>query len=161
MLKTFRKGGTHPPDNKLTAGKKIESLPIPASVTIPLLQNIGAPALPVVNKGDKVLAGQVIAKADGYISANIHSSVSGTVSKIDTVPDSSGFKQTSVIIDVAGDEWIGTIDKSDTLVTDINVTPDEIIERCLQSGIVGMGGASFPTHVKLKVPAGKAVVFLL
>jgi len=77
VLKTFPKGGVHPQENKLTSGKKIEYLPVPGTVTIPLSQHIGAPSIPVVNKGDKVLAGQLIARASGFVSANIHSSVSG------------------------------------------------------------------------------------
>jgi electron transport complex protein RnfC len=91
MLKTFPKGGIHPPDNKITARTGIESLTLPDMVTIPVLQHSGVPAQPVVDKGDKVLAGQLIAKSNGSISANIHSSVSGTVSKIDNIPDCSGY----------------------------------------------------------------------
>jgi electron transport complex protein RnfC len=161
VLKTFRKGGVHPPDYKLTSEKRIEVLPLPSSITIPLGQHIGAPAVPVVNKGDKVLAGQVIASAAGFISANIHSSVSGKVSKIDAVHDSSGFRQTSVIIDVEGDEWMDSIDKSETILTGLNVASAEVIEKCQQSGLVGMGGASFPTHVKLTVPDGKTCSLLI
>lgn len=79
MLKTFRIGGVHPPENKLSASEKIQTLPVPEQVTIPLSQHIGAPATPVVQKGDTVKAGQLIAQANGFVSANIHSSVSGTV----------------------------------------------------------------------------------
>ena len=76
MLKTFTKGGVHPPENKFTAGKKIEQVPIPKSVAIPVTQHIGAPAQVVVNKGDEVKVGQLLAKSGGFVSANIHSSVS-------------------------------------------------------------------------------------
>jgi Na+-translocating ferredoxin:NAD+ oxidoreductase subunit C len=161
VLKTFAKGGTHPPENKLTSGKAIEKLPLDGSVIIPLAQHLGSPAVPVVNKGDKVLAGQIIAKATGFISANIHSSVSGIINKIDTVSDSSGFKTTSVVIDVSGDEWIDTIDRTSTVENELPYSSEEIIEKCFQSGIVGMGGASFPTHVKLNVPAGKKCTLLV
>ena len=111
MIKTFPYGGTHPPDNKITAANKIIYPPLPSSVTIPLTQHAGIPSVPLVNKGDRVLVGQLIAKAGGFISANIHSSVSGVVNKIDKVLDSSGYKQNSVIIDVDGDEWISSIDR--------------------------------------------------
>ena len=87
MLKTFPIGGVHPPENKITAKSSIQYLPVPESVIIPLSQHIGAPAAPVVNKGDHVKAGQVIAASKGFISANIHSSVSGKINKIDQVVD--------------------------------------------------------------------------
>ena len=85
MLKTFKIGGVHPPENKLSAAGKIQVLPIPEKVIIPLGQHIGAPATPIVQKGDKVKTGQLIAQASGFVSANIHSSVSGTVSAIDNI----------------------------------------------------------------------------
>ena len=154
-MKTFPVGGVHPPENKLTAGSAIQYLPMPLSVTIPLSQHIGAPAGAIVNKGDSVKTGQVIAESKGFVSANIHSSVSGKVNKIDIIIDSTGFKQNAVYIDVEGDEWVSTIDRSNEIVTDIKLSPDEIIKKCLESGIVGLGGATFPSHVKLSVPAGK------
>jgi Na+-translocating ferredoxin:NAD+ oxidoreductase subunit C len=82
MLKTFKVGGVHPPENKLSAGKKIEVLPIPKTVFIPVAQHIGAPSTAVVNKGDVVKTGQIIAKSSGFVSTNIHSSVSGKVKKL-------------------------------------------------------------------------------
>ena len=87
MLKTFSIGGIHPAENKLSAGSAIQELPIPDMVTIPIAQHIGAPAAPIVKKNDTVKVGQLIAKATGFVSANIHSSVSGTVQKIDDVID--------------------------------------------------------------------------
>ena len=161
MFKTFPKGGIHPPENKLTADKPIVVLPVPPQVTVPVSQHIGAPASPVVEKGAAVKAGQVIAQAKGFVSANIHSPVSGKVSKIDTVVDTTGYKQTAIVIDTEGDEWIETIDRSTTLLTDITMTREQIIERCQQSGLVGMGGATFPTHIKLTVPAGKKCDLLI
>jgi Na+-translocating ferredoxin:NAD+ oxidoreductase subunit C len=106
VLKTFPKGGVHPKENKFSAGKKIETIELPKQVNIPLAQHIGAPSEPVVAKGDTVKVGQLIAKSTGFVSANIHSSVSGKVLKIDKVLDSSGYKQNCVIIDVDGDEWL-------------------------------------------------------
>jgi electron transport complex protein RnfC len=105
MLKTFRIGGIHPAENKLSAGKKIENAALPAQVMIPLAQHIGAPCQPIVKKGDKVKVGTLIGKSVGFVSANIHSSVSGTVNKIDKVMDVNGYKRDAVIIDVDGDEW--------------------------------------------------------
>jgi electron transport complex protein RnfC len=154
-LKTFPVGGVHPPENKLTAGIAIQHLPLPKSVAIPVSQHIGEPAVVVVNKGDRVKTGQVIAQSKGFVSSNIHSSVSGTVNKIDTVIDPTGFRQTAVFIDTEGDEWIETIDRSNETPVEVILSPEEIVKKCLESGIVGLGGATFPSHVKLTVPAGK------
>ena len=154
-MKTFPVGGVHPPENKLTAGIPIRYLAIPPSVAIPVSQHIGEPAEIVVKKGDMVKTGQVIARSKGFVSTNIHSSVSGVVNKIDSILDSSGYRQTAVFIDTQGDEWIETIDRSDEIITDIRLSSEEIIKKCLESGIVGLGGATFPSHVKLTVPAGK------
>ncbi len=161
MLKTFPIGGVHPPENKLTADIPIEYLPVPESVVIPVSQHIGSPANPVVNKGDMVKAGQLIASGKGFISANIHSSVSGKVNKIDFANDSTGFKQTAIFIDVEGDEWIDTIDRSKDIIKDIKLPSEEIVKRCFESGIVGLGGATFPSHVKLAVPSGKKCEVLI
>jgi len=155
VLKTFPIGGIHPPENKLSASKAIGYLPIPESVIIPLSQHIGAPASAIVNKGDYVKTGQLIASAKGFVSANIHSSVSGKINKIDTVTDTTGYKQAAIFIDVEGDEWIETIDRKKEILTNIKLSQEEIIKRCHESGIVGLGGATFPSHVKLNVPAGK------
>jgi len=154
-LKTFPVGGVHPPENKITAGTAIKHLPLPASVAIPVSQHIGEPAVVEVNKGDTVKTGQVIARSKGFVSTNIHSSVSGKVSKIDTILDSTGFRQTAVFIDTEGDEWLETIDRTDSIPAGIKFSSEEIIKKCLESGIVGLGGATFPSHVKLTVPAGK------
>jgi Na+-translocating ferredoxin:NAD+ oxidoreductase subunit C len=161
VLKTFPIGGIHPPDNKLTANKPILYLPIPENVIIPVSQHIGSSATIIVNKGDIVRTGQVIATSKGFISANIHSSVSGKVNKIDTIIDTSGYRQTAVFIDVEGDEWCETINRGSEIVIEIKLSPEEIRQRCLESGIVGMGGASFPSHVKLTVPEGKKCDVLL
>ena len=100
MLKTFKIGGVHPPENKLSAAGKIQVLPIPEKVIIPLGQHIGAPATPIVQKGDKVKTGQLIAQASGFVSANIHSSVSGTVSAIDNIIDAAGLSKPAITIQV-------------------------------------------------------------
>jgi len=155
VLRTFPVGGVHPQENKITAVSPVQVLPVPSSVAIPLSQHIGTPAAVIVNKGDKVKTGQKIAESRGFVSSNIHSSVSGKINRIDSVIDTTGYKQTAVFIDTEGDEWMETIDRSDEIVTDIKLTSEEIIKRCLESGIVGLGGATFPSHVKLTVPAGK------
>lgn len=160
-MKTFPVGGVHPPENKITAYSPTERLPIPENVVIPVSQHIGSPAAPVVSKGDKVKTGQLIAEGKGFVSANIHSSVSGTVNKIDYVVDGTGFKQMAVFIDVTGDEWIETIDRSDKVNSEIKLTTEEITKRCQESGLVGLGGATFPSHVKLTIPSGKKCEVLI
>ena len=154
MLRTFRIGGIHPPENKLSAGKKIETLALPKQVIIPLGQHIGAPAQALVKKGDLVKVGTLLAKAGGFVSANIHSSVSGKVNKIDNVLDASGYKKPAIYIDVEGDEWEESIDRSEDLVKECSLSPKEIIDKIAQAGIVGLGGATFPTQVKLMPPPG-------
>ena len=155
MLKTFPKGGIHPPENKLSSGKPVEVLPLPEMVTILLSQHIGAPSAARVKVGDRVKTGQVIADSTGFVSANIHSSVSGTVKKVDAFPDVSGYKRMAVQIAVEGDEWEEGIDTSDTLKTEIIDNVEDIVNKITAAGIVGLGGASFPVHVKLSVPPGK------
>lgn len=162
MLKTFKKGGVHPPENKLSAGKPIEVLPLPTSVFIPVAQHIGAPATPVVNRGDTVKVGQVIAKSSSFVSTNIHSSVSGKVKKVDFQADSSGYPKQGIFIDVDGDEWLEEIDRSEDFKKEFDLSGDEIVKKIQEAGIVGLGGATFPTHVKLVPPKGmKADVLLI
>ncbi len=161
MLKTFPKGGVHPPDNKLTAESKIEVLPIPKQAVIPIAQHIGAPSKIIVNKKDFVKVGQVIAESGGFVSANIHSSVSGTVIKIDNIADASGYKRPAVVINVEGDEWEETIDRDDELKKEFNFDKNEILKKIQDAGIVGLGGATFPTHVKLLPPKGMKAEILI
>ena len=161
MAKTFRIGGIHPHDHKISAGVPITVVAPPDEVVITLAQHIGAPATAVVNKGDKVRVGTLLGKAGGFVSANIHSSVSGTVTKVDQITDASGFKKPAIFIKVEGDEWEEYIDQTDTLVTETDLDAKQIIDRIAEMGIVGMGGAAFPTQVKLTVPAGKKVEHLI
>lgn len=151
-MKTFSIGGVHPDSNKLTAGRRIETLALPKQAVYPLSQHIGAPAIPCVQKGDSVLVGTKIAEPGGFMSAAIHSSVSGKVAKIDSVIDASGLRKPAIFIDVEGDEWEPSIDRSDKLVLQSNMSREELIECIKSAGIVGMGGACFPTHVKLVPP---------
>ena len=151
-MNTFKIGGVHPEPNKLTADKKIETLALPQQAVFPLSQHIGAPAVPCVQKGDTVRVGTKIAEPGGFMSAAIHSSVSGKVAKIDTIVDASGLRKPAIFIDVEGDDWDPAIDRSDKLVLQTTKSREEIIECIKNAGIVGMGGACFPTHVKLCPP---------
>lgn len=161
MLKTFRIGGVHPPENKLSAGQAIITADLPKQAVVMLSQHIGAPAQAVVAKGDKVKVGTLLAQAGGFVSANIHSPVSGTVSKIDTAIDAAGFQRPAIIIDVEGDEWEESIDRSETLVKECTLDAKAIIDRIKECGIVGLGGATFPTHVKLSPPPGMTATILI
>ena len=160
-LKTFRLGGVHPQDNKLSASAPLAQLPLPKQVTIPIIQHIGAPAKVVVQRGDTVKVGQVIAQHEGFISSNIHASCSGRIGIIEEVMDSTGFKHLAVNIRVKGDDWLETIDRTDTLVEEISLSRDEIVARVMDAGVVGMGGAGFPSHAKIKVPEGKTIDTLI
>ena len=154
-LHTFTIGGVHPEENKLTSDITTKVAPLPQQAIFPLSQHIGAPAKPVVEKGDKVKVGTLIAEAGGYVSAPIYSSVSGTVLKIDNAIDATGYRKPAIIINVEGDEWEESIDRSEkleTLAAHPELTPEEIVERVKRAGVTGMGGAGFPTFVKLCPP---------
>jgi electron transport complex protein RnfC len=152
--KTF-KGGIHPPYNKeLASGKAIRNAPVPAEVIIPLQQHIGAPNEPLVSAGDRVELGQKIGSSEAFVSAPVHSSVAGTVKEIVEVPNFTGAKVKSVVI------------TADSSQPDFQKRPgkdmealaeDEIREIAKEAGLVGMGGAAFPTHVKLTPPKDKPV----
>lgn len=153
FLKTFSKGGVHPEENKISHDSPIQVQPIPKTVSILLGQHIGKPASPVVSRGDEVKVGTLIAQADGFVSANIHSSVSGKVKKIETILDASGYQKPCITIQCDGeDTWEETIDRTSEIVRDIKLSSEEIIQRIAECGIVGMGGATFPTNVKLMPP---------
>ena len=153
-MKTFRIGGVHPHDNKLSAGNPIETLPLPKQAIVPLSQHIGAPAQPIVEKGDHVKVGQLIAQAASFMSANIHAPISGTITKIDTATDAWGMPMPAIYIEAEGDgdEWLETIDRTPDINRICKLEPEQIIEKIKDAGIVGLGGACFPTHVKLMPP---------
>ncbi len=138
---------------------------LPNQAVFPLSQHIGAPAKPLVKKGDKVKVGTMIAEAGGYVSAPVYSSVSGTVWKVDSAIDATGYQKPAIIINVEGDEWEESIDRTDTLETvgaHPELTPEEIVARVQRAGVTGMGGAGFPTHVKLcPPPTAKAECVIL
>jgi electron transport complex protein RnfC len=160
-VKTFIKGGIHPPEHKITDSSPIEELPLPEQVIIPLSQHIGVPSKIAVKKGESVKTGQLLADQVGNISTCIHSSVSGKVKKVTNYLDASGYHRQAVLIQVEGDEWLEEIDKSDTLNQEITLSSREILQRISRSGIVGLGGATFPSHVKLTIPEAKQVDTLL
>jgi len=156
-LKTFI-GGIHPRDDGkvLTRSKQEASAPLPKTVYLFMSQHIGAPCKPIVKKGDIVKKGQLIGESQGFVSANVHASISGKV--IDIVPwphPVAGIKSPAVIIErVEEDSWIEGADvDSDT----DRISPDEIKQRIQSAGIVGLGGATFPTHVKLTPPKDKSI----
>ena len=164
-LKTFSMGGVHPEENKITAEVATVVAPLPQQAIFPLSQHIGAPAKPVVNRGDKVKVGTLIAEANGFVSAPIYSSVSGTVLKVDTAIDATGYRKPAIYINVEGDEWEESIDRSETLETldkHPELTPEEIVNRIKVAGVTGMGRAGFPTFIKLcPPPTAKAECVIL
>ena len=161
-MKTFPIGGVHPSDNKKwSCTKAIEVLTLPDVVNIPLGQHIGAPATAKVAKGDKVLTGQLIAEATGFMSANIHSPISGTVTAVDMQPNGQGLRQMMITIKREGDEWMPEIDLSKEVKRECDLDSAAIIAKIKDAGIVGMGGATFPTHVKLSIPNGCKAEFLI
>ena len=152
-VKTF-KGGIHPGESKhLTEKLELEVMPNPKQVVIPLNQHLGKPAKPLVKKGDLVKQGEVIAEADGFVSAVIHSPVAGKVFKITKGAAVTGVPKESIIIDTMEDtesELMLPLDPN-------NITGEEIRDRVKMAGIVGQGGASFPTYVKLSPPKDKII----
>ena len=161
-MNTFRIGGVHPHDNKqYSVHQPITECPLPQKAIIPLVQHIGAPAQPVVEKGQKVKVGELIAKAGGFVSANIHSPFSGTITKIDSTLDAWGMRMPAIFMDVEGDEWLDNIDRTPALVRECQLEGKAIVDKIAEAGIVGLGGACFPTHVKLLPPPGKKAEVLI
>lgn len=155
LLSGFR-GGVHPEYNKLSAGKEIEKAELPERAILPLRQHIGAPCEALVEVGDKVKVGQKIAETES-LSAPIVASVSGEVKEIAPKMTSEGSEMESIVIDSDGkDEWI---EKEPLDWKDCSI--EEIIERVQEAGITGLGGAGFPTHVKLNPPEGKEIDTLI
>jgi electron transport complex protein RnfC len=149
------KGGTHPPDSKeYTKDIPISRVKVPARVAVPLLQHIGAPCIPAVKAADEVRKGQVIGTAGGFVSAPVHSPVSGKVSGISSVPHPSGAMVPAVLIENDLQEtWVEVHENKDYGA----LSPENLREMILNAGLVGMGGATFPTHVKLSPPKGKTI----
>lgn len=152
-LKTFR-GGIHPPYRKeATAGKATVEISLPAEVIIPMAQHVGAPNTPTVSVGDRVEAGQKIGATDAFISAPVHASVSGTVKAVEERKNFTGASVNSVVITVDPSQPAKFTDKRDVG----GLTPEEIRDAAKEAGLVGLGGAAFPSFVKLSPPKDKAV----
>lgn len=168
-LHTFKIGGIHPAENKIAAGKPIENMPLPEEVVLPVSQHIGAPATPIVKKGDKVRRGDKVADAGGFVSAPIHTPISGTVTKIDVCRTPQGMPVQAIYIksdeaDRAADaEAMANRGKAARTDAEIAALDGKaIIDIIKNAGIVGLGGATFPTHVKLSPPPGsKAEVVII
>lgn len=154
-------GGVHPNDNKISTEAAIEQFPVPSQVVVLMNQHLGAPATPIVAKGDKVKVGQLIGEAQAFMCANVHSPVSGTVSKIDICKDPFGMAKPAIYIDVEGDEWMETIDRTPDIKRECNLEPKQIVDKLKEMGIVGLGGATFPAHIKYSVPEGKKAEYLI
>lgn len=156
-LKPTFNGGIHPPDSKFTRDVEIQDLPPKKSLIVPLTQHIGAPAEPVVEEGEEVKRGQKIGEAQGFVSSPVHASVSGEVAEIGSFPHPSGAEVRGIKIDSDGrDEEVDFKQSNPARLSD-----DEIREKIQQAGIVGMGGAAFPTHVKLSPPEDKEIDTLI
>ncbi len=161
MLKTFPKGGVHPPENKITAFTEIKQLPTPKVVYVPVAQHIGIPAEIVVKKKQQVEIGEVIAKYAGFVSTNIHAPVAGKVTKIDKIIDSTGYKKQCIVIKTDLKNPANTENVYYPLCEKISLSPKEILQKITDYGIVGLGGATFPTHVKLNVNKDKTLNCLI
>ena len=161
MLKTFPKGGVHPPENKLTSTKSIKKMTVPKVVYVPISQHIGIPAEIIVNVKDTVTIGQVIAKSGGFVSSNIHSPVAGTVTKLDLIIDTSGYKKQCIVIRTDAKNEANFQDITYPLLKEITLEPKAILQKINEYGIVGLGGATFPSHVKLSVKEGAVLDHLI
>ncbi len=160
-MKTFKMGGVHPEENKISNDAAIQVVPVSAQMVVLMNQHLGAPATPVVQKGDKVKVGQLIGEAQTFMCANVHSPVSGTVLKIEPVKDAFGLLKPAVHITVEGDEWMDTIDRTPDIKRQCDLEPAAIVSKLKEMGIVGLGGATFPAHIKYSVPEGKKAEYLI
>ncbi|MFR9620780.1 MAG: electron transport complex subunit RsxC [Rikenellaceae bacterium] len=163
-MRHFTRGGIHPPESKITCREAIRDMELPLKVYIPLGQHIGAPATAIVAKGDEVVTGQLIAEASGFMSANIHSTITGKVTQVAPMANGQGLSVPTIVIERKSDDaevWADGVDLSAELVDKIDLEADEILARIKAAGIVGMGGATFPTHVKLSIPPGKKAEVLI
>ena len=160
QFRTFTRGGIHPPEGKgLTSDKPIRNAPLPAMAVVPFSQHIGAPAKPLVEPGDHVEEAQLIGEPAGFISASVHSPIPGTVKEIRSLYLPSGMKTDAAVIELDGEfsrlgKPVPTRDWS-------GMAREEILEILKQHGVVGQGGATFPSHVKFAVPKGRSCEIFL
>ena len=162
--KTFAMGGVHPPESKgATEALAIETPPLPKTVFIPLQQHIGAPAKALVKKKDEVVTGQLIAEAAGMVSAPVHASVTGVVKNVAAVPTGYGPRSMAIEITVAEEQrWAeGILETPDPAFSLDDQDPKALLAALKSAGLVGMGGAAFPTHVKLSPPPGVSIDHLI
>lgn len=159
--KTFNMGGVHPEGNKFAHSAEVVTFPLPDQAVVYMTQHLGAPATPIVQKGDKVKVGQLIGEAQAFMCANIHSPISGTVNRIDMIADITGYKKPAIVIDREGDEWMEDIDTTPDIIRDIKLSKEEIIARMKDRGIVGLGGATFPTHIKYMLKPEQKCEYLI
>ncbi len=166
-MRTFPRPGVHPPEQKLSAARSVEEPPLPATLVLPLGQHIGAPAKAIVKAKAVVKRGELLAEAAGFVSVGLHSPVSGTVKKVGDYPHPSGGQQPAIEITVdpeADDQWA---ELPAPLAVDLaagGFEPElrkEVIERVRWAGIVGLGGAAFPAHVKLSPPPNVTIDTLI
>lgn len=160
-MKTFAMGGVHPEENKISASAVIEPFPLPKQVVVLMNQHLGAPATPCVAKGDKVKVGQLIGRAEAFMCANIHSPVSGTVVRVEPCKDAFGMIKPAIYINVEGDEWDESIDRTPDINHECNLDAKQIVDKLKEMGIVGLGGATFPAHIKYAIPEGKKADYLI
>ena len=160
QFRTFTRGGIHPPEGKgLTSDKPIRNAPLPATAVVPFSQHIGAPAIPLVEPGDHVEEAQLIGEPAGFVSASVHSPIPGTVKEIRSLYLPSGMKTDAAVIELDGEfsrlgKPVPTRDWS-------GMAREEILEILKQHGVVGQGGATFPSHVKFAVPKGRSCEIFL
>ncbi|MDE6490314.1 MAG: electron transporter RnfC, partial [Muribaculaceae bacterium] len=167
-LVTFSKGGIHPPQSKLTAGNPITDIDLPEEVTLMLSQHIGAQASCIVDKGAHVTRGQLIARSSGAVSANIHAPISGTITKIEKTRGAGGYPSDSITIKADDNDRLNDSNarsgerqcrRTDSEIA--SLTASDIITIVDGAGIVGLGGATFPTKVKLTPPPGSHAEILI
>ena len=166
-MRTFRKGGVHPPEHKITASGNIIEVELPREVVIDLSQSIGAPAVCVVGKGDHVERGALIGEAHGFVSANVHTPISGMVTRIGESKNAFGMPAMTVTIAASDEDHdkdmasIGNMTPLRTISDVEGLSSEQIVDIVGGAGIVGLGGAAFPARVKLIPPAGKRAEILI
>ncbi|MDE3052506.1 MAG: electron transport complex subunit RsxC, partial [Gemmatimonadota bacterium] len=156
MIASGFRHGVHPPEEKgLTSGLPIRRMPFPDEIILPLRQHAGKPAIPCVKVGDHVERGDPVALADGWVSVPIHASAAGTVTAIDWWPHPDGSMAQAVKIKV--DRFAAQVPRPRMVPHWEGLSTDQVIRAVQDAGVVGLGGAAFPTHVKLAPPKGHAV----
>ncbi|WP_020612802.1 electron transport complex subunit RsxC [Sediminispirochaeta bajacaliforniensis] len=159
-LSTFPKGGVHPPGGKaLASGKPIKNAVLSSMFVVPLSQHLGKPAECIVSVGDEVREGMLIAKASGFISAPVHSPVPGTVKEIRDIYLPNGMKSSAVVIELAG--AFDRLGKEERAGDWTQLSAEALMAKVVENGIVGLGGATFPSHVKFSVPKGKKAEYFV